>query len=346
MDINLVMFKSLFKSAKAAVAVATQEEIPAEVIHAEVDAVEESFLRQVKEIIASKSQETIAIDSRETRKADLLKDLGFGNSELIKDVSAKKQVNERLAKEAKLLEESVDLFNKYKSAYPLEKIMPFEEFEKVLKKYSLIYAPSQAYIKDVPEKNLLEIKNAKTLLDKHFAPDVAYLEQFNISLSYRASHELRISESKLQEEIHKFLMANRDLRFHNYTKRWTGEEDIYDFEIKQKILTELRKKTTLGNIAEDLYYSSLTKSKISRKGLFIAAPKSHFDLSILTQVSDYGYYANVKELKVVVTKDPIAFQILEGNEQYPEGFVRILSKWGTSDDQSYLDPEVQHGLMN
>lgn len=340
------MFKSLFKSAKSAVAVAVQEEIPAEVIHAEVDAQEEAFLNQVKAIIAQKNSSTVSIDEKELRKTNLLSELGFGNSELIKDVTAKKEVNEKLAKEAKLLEQSVDLFESYKRAYPLEKIMPFENFEKVLKKYSLIYAPSQAYIKDVPEKNLMEIKNAKATNERHYAPDMAYLSNLSINYSYNSGISSN-TESLITKEIIKALSDHPEKRFFNkHRYSFKSEESFYQYEANNYLKEFLSKNTSLGSINEDKYYFSSEFEFISRKGLFIAAPKNHFDLSNLTQVDDYAFYAKIKELKVVFTKDPIAFHILAGNEQYPQGFVRILSKWGSENDKSYLDPEVQHGLMN
>jgi hypothetical protein len=45
-------------------------------------------------------------------------------------------------------------------------------------------------------------------------------------------------------------------------------------------------------------------------------------------------------VKTVEVKDPIVFQFCKGD------ICRIITKWGTSDDQSYLDPLVINETMN
>lgn len=411
----------LFKNVKVAFVEEAPQEIPAEVIHAEVDAAEDKFLQQIKAILDSKAGQEVKIADNEQRKANLLGELGFTNNQLIQDVKAKEQVNIRLAEEAKLLNETVDLFQKYKSAYPLEKVMPLKDFEAVLKKYNLIYAPAQSYIKDVPEKNLLEIKNAKSVEKNHGMLPI--YEVTNVSLRYNAPESTK-------SKVERMLNSDNSLRFHytnyevrelkeveflkenisvdastRYTPRgslyesdtyrdldwkttssvnkffegYSGIKELKSFNLflsatysvsiiieelikkgynyvnvkKSEYLAEEHKsdveKLLLNKLNKEIssHIQGVTLSPISREKLFIAAPKSHFDLDGLAKITGYGYYAtNSKQVKVTITKDPIAFQFLQGNEQYPDGFVRILSKWGTEDDKSYLDPSVQHGIHN
>jgi hypothetical protein len=62
--------------------------------------------------------------------------------------------------------------------------------------------------------------------------------------------------------------------------------------------------------------------------LFISAPISHFD------------FKNAKGVEKAKIDDPIVFEYVN------YGFVRIITKWGTPDDQSYLDPIVTNPQEN
>lgn len=64
---------------------------------------------------------------------------------------------------------------------------------------------------------------------------------------------------------------------------------------------------------------------------------SHFDTTGLTQTSTNGFSKTVIHREV---KDPVVFEFCKG------GFVRIISKWGTDDDQSYLDPSLRNEIEN
>lgn len=405
-------------------------EVSAEVIHAEVDAAEDVFIKQIETFInqSTQQQSEIKIVEQEERKSKLLKDLGFENSELVKSINDRNLIISNIDKEIKNNKKIVDLFQEYKEAYPFEKIMPFSTFEKVMDKYSLIYAPNTAYIKDVPEKNLLEIKNAKPLIGSHQQKPIKYLEE--ISEGFYHSDKDKVDKIIKKIENDKFLrfvpnkivqkrqysivvFDNNNRNYHfcenrvevpsyinnvetivnrifNYSSSNTYQDvsipdsfaSGHELAVRQCIETAVSRASysrlnskynleiglTLKTISVvdhntasteekvrkickdngvDLRYNANFKySMISREGIFISAPKSHFDLTNLTAVNNHGYYADVKPLRMVETKDPIAFQFLEGTPEYPEGFVRILSKWGTEDDQSYLDPEVQHEILN
>jgi hypothetical protein len=68
----------------------------------------------------------------------------------------------------------------------------------------------------------------------------------------------------------------------------------------------------------------------NREGLFIAAPKEHFDLTGLNQEGK-GFYKTT----TITVKDPVVFR-------YVKGGVQVLAKWGLEAD----DPALQHEILN
>lgn len=443
------MFKNLFKSYETTALTnkVQNKEIPAEVIHAEVDAQEEIFLNQVKAILNKNDASKVEIEEKVKNKSDLMRKLGFTNAknEINLDVTEKTKLNERLASENEQLNKSIDLFQQYKNTYPLDKIIPFEMFDTVLKKYNLIYSPSQAYIKDVPEKNLLEISNAKKTNNQDFIPNLYVIN--NVELKY-STWDLHSKTTRNDaEEVENFINQNPDVKFLDVANIYTNRiksiaitkdknilnnHDIYNLidnyfdydysrpsiikfiEETYKVYSSNLKLKSIQDLGEDfkryssdplikiypldalenmgkigkifkenkIEYISMWEEKVfegkeitekqkniinekirnkfgctkvfcgytevKRDCLFIAAPKSHFDLKSLETVNGLAYYykTNVNVKIIQETKDPIAFNILGGNEKYPNGFVRILSKWGTEDDQSYIDPIVQNENLN
>lgn len=84
-----------------------------------------------------------------------------------------------------------------------------------------------------------------------------------------------------------------------------------------------------------LYYEA-ELIKIEKSGLFIAAPNSHFDLRGLSKRSTFGFF-NVQTSDL---KDPVVFEYCK------DDICRIITKWGTDDDQSYLDPRLLNETLN
>jgi hypothetical protein len=79
------------------------------------------------------------------------------------------------------------------------------------------------------------------------------------------------------------------------------------------------------------FIADAIETTYDRTGLFIAAPKEHFDLSELTFDEKKGFY----EAKVRVIKDPIVFR-------YVKGGIQVLSKWGLEAE----DPALQIEILN
>ncbi len=140
------MLKNLFKRNETVITVKQ--------IHDEVDGLETSFLKEVNDILNSNSINK----SKEERKSELAMELGFVNSSVVKN--AKEITQNRLTLVEKT--ERAKLLESYKLHYPLDKIIPISLFEDICDKYGLIIAPVENYIKDIPEKNLLELKKLQT----------------------------------------------------------------------------------------------------------------------------------------------------------------------------------------
>jgi hypothetical protein len=90
-------------------------------------------------------------------------------------------------------------------------------------------------------------------------------------------------------------------------------------------------ESLVKEVVEDFIVIDKIKDKMC-----IAAPKSHFNLNGL---DIDGHEASSSET-LVLPDDPIVFEFCKG------GLVRIITKWGTEDDQSYLDPIVMNEKLN
>lgn len=332
------IFKTLFVDQRPKVAVASapapsvkeDTDVLIKQIHDEVDALEEQSVKAVEQMLAELQIPTVG---KIENKAKLMQSLGFSSSnEVVKNFETiKKDIAEKESIQANN-KAKLELINEYRLAYPTDKIIPMSEFLKVLQKYNLIYAPAKAYIKDVPEKNLLDIKNAKSTKVEHEALDIHYITDVQTRDYYNNRPELIAS-------LHKYFSETRYLKYLN-TDNYRG----YAIESHHDYIERLSKE--LYNNKYDLseYIRDINSCRVTRDKLYISAPKNHFDLSNLSGYSDGRGFYEMQKPKLSHIPDPIAFYLLRGIDG--EEFVRIVSKWGTSDDQSYLDPIVQDERMN
>ena len=78
----------------------------------------------------------------------------------------------------------------------------------------------------------------------------------------------------------------------------------------------------------DIVFADTEITTIDHSGLFIAAPKSHFDLKELDQ-NGKGFFKTTKQ----EIKDPIVFR-------YVKGGIQVLSKWGLEAEDEMLQQEI------
>lgn len=274
--------------------------VTVEQIHEEFDSAQERILLKAKEIIKNSSD-----DENLIRKSKMLSELGFVNSE-----TAVK--GEKIVEKIEISEKVASHINRLKFEYPLDKFITVDELDRICNKYGLIHAPVINYIKDVPEKNVLEMKNSKRLSSEHAAVDrrmFRYTGSFN-------SNATREQKKLFKSGIDITDMPNYDSDF------WIDNNDISNWAFGERLCA----------------YDNIDKSidTIKRGGLFIAAPKTHFDLRGLKKATKFGFFGySTQEIK-----DPVVFEYCKND------IIRIVTKWGTDDDQSYLDEGLINEILN
>lgn len=280
-----------------------------EKIHKEVDRCADNLKDQLESFLNSIGVQTIG---QVHSKAEMMKQLGFPDK------------NETIvhSNDIRLKDEELDTLCYLKKEYPLEKFITKGDFFSICKKYNLIYAPSRNYIKDIPEKNVQDIFNRK-----------------------------KLKSADEEKGIYKIVGLRNDamvkfLGIKNLTYTYTQLEGLYKKHLSGRYLPNnyasdgswlnVFRWDLTGNpfSMECTRFDSIDSVKMD--GLFIAAPKSHFDLKGLAK-SELGY---ASKTTIFSPKDPIAFEFVRGS------FVRIITKWGTPDDKSYLDPILTNEKSN
>jgi len=265
-------------------------------IHDDIDSAEERLLAQANSIL---KELHITTESDIEKIADRLEKIGFSNVPTIKKARQISDQRQKTELQKKMTSEIAALIEYYKFTYPMHKFLTGSELDRICLKYGLIYAPVSCYTKDVPEKNLAEIEKAQELKEKDKA-----IDKIIISIDYK--NQLRRLLDAPEMAAEKFLqMAKKgfqiDPKHKNMDANWLGYQYL----------------KANGNIVPFLTQTETHISTSVRQGMFIAAPKDHFDLKSVMQ-SGYGFFT---ERKSIIQNDPIVFRGVRGG-------VQVLSKWG------------------
>lgn len=287
--------------------IATVEEI-----HAEFDSAESRILDQCDTILAELQ---IPTETQIEKKAKLLQQLGFENSETVKQASVLKERTREIETKINLTKQQADLIRSYKVKYPLEKFITIEELERICNKYNLIHAPVKNYIKDIPEKNVLEMTNCKKLAEYDKKEKSILITNFEFWKDASQEYQNFIKNNVLNKE---FIINSGTLEHESYFSEF------------------ITKLGFIGNKGSEYWFRKINGNSIDKSGLFIAAPSSHFNLDGLDKKSQYGYF-NVEKYEV---KDPVVFEYCKNN------ICRIVTKWGSDTDLAYLDPLLTNEIEN
>jgi hypothetical protein len=293
----------------------SQEQLIAE-IHNEFDTAQDRLLDQATTLLNSLQ---ITTESRLEQVAARLSKIGFVNTPTVQKAT---QLKEKRKEEENLLvttKEQADLIQYYKFNYPFLKFLTEEELNRICEKYNLIHAPIANYIKEVPEKNLREIEQAQKLKSED-EPETLYRFKLRFQSEKPIEKAFLSALGKSEpiftrNELHKLL-----LRY--YTKYGANTWVPVDMSGFSSVAF-LEITRALPGVPQSSLYDSW--EAISKSGLFIAAPKSHFNLQGLSKKSKYGFF-NVLRTEV---KDPIVFR-------YVKGGVQVLSKWGLESEDPSL----------
>lgn len=271
-------------------------------IHERIDSAQERLLVDANKILSEMSVPDI--DTTLSEKANKLSKLGFKSSKLLINYNEQAEEVRKTSEEIKVIEKLSETITHYSSRYPFLKFLTEDELSSICSDYNLVMGPVANYIKDVPVKNLDEIDNAQKLeyADKADNVRMVYLRKGT-------------EEADEGDASKKYIEMAR-----NGVIDWTNSSD----RINQVMKTQYGAD---GDVAK--YGNSDTNAyRLDRQGLFICAPKTHF---------------NDKDLKVVGNsmfkfmeepKDPIVFR-------YVKGGVQVLSKWGLeADDYRLQQPNL------
>lgn len=256
-----------------------------EQIHKEFDTAEDRLLKEARKILNN-------YNASYELKAQRLKKLGFVNSELVKLAEQKEiEYNES--------NENAMRISKYKREFPTLKFLTVQELNRICNEYNLIYAPIGLYLEDVPEKNLKDIENCP-YLPSELKPD-------------------------LDLEIVLYSNYNGNKKFHKMFPNGV----IYDYMIpvdwKHMVRSSTRRSLTENFIREVYGIDNISISDCDvtdnyKKGLFIAAPKSHFKIDKDSNVVN-NQLVKRRKFFVPEPKDPIVFR-------YCLGGIQVITKWG------------------
>lgn len=294
----------------------TEEELIKE-IHNEFDTAPERILQQALSIISEAQNSKVSLESEIEDKAIRLKNLGFVKNGLVDKLEKIEERNRQKDLIINMEMKMAEGIKYYAQTYPFLKFLPISELDRICDKYGLVYAPVKHYKMPVPDKNLQEIENAQPLKSSDVQPDVVtrtyYDDSYNRKWGYNKVKELLGGNSFTDDEIRE--LAKK----HNIPLLYNSTRDFF-WKVGRKILTN-----------DNMCLTKEVVETSSRSGLFIAAPKDHFDLTGLTFDKKKGYFQTTIQIK----KDPIVFR-------YVKGGIQVLSKWGLEAD----DPALQMEILN
>lgn len=251
-------------------------------------AIVEAIHREFDEAGEKLLQEALAIINKGTddvHKAMRLKKLGFTSAEIVTKTEPQQKLIEISEKDAELVQY-------YRQTYPFLKFLKEEQLDAICKKYNLIYAPVANYIGDVPEKNLREIEQAQPLKKEDEIKPLSFWE----------------SE------------VGRDLSLLSFGIIGTS---LFTKQTNEKMATKEKKRKENISAIKPIEKLQSPRTFNDKRGLFIAAPQSHFNLEGLKN-EGLGFFKEVK--------DPIVFR-------YVRGGIQVLSKWGLEAyDEALINP--------
>lgn len=230
-----------------------------------------------------------------------MKELGFTKSQAV--VEAEKK-SEQLVESARM----ANLITYYRDHYPLLKFLTEEKLDEICDKYNLVHGPVHRYKKNVPKKNLNDIVNAQALAKKDECLGYFTIKSMKFMgvvpkearewiLSHRfEEHSMGLSSRMLAEQC-PFLGSD-----------WAKWRDVYE---------------------------SAEVEDVDLRGLFIVAPKKHFDLKGAKEIGKKGFFQSAVSHVSRPAKDPIVYR-------YVKGGVQVLTKWGLEAN----DPELANPLDN
>lgn len=302
-----------------------------EAIHNDFDTAQERLLQDAKKVLNS-------LPNVEIKNEDLAKRLskyGFVNSAQVNEVKKLQDQKAEIEKTRGLKQGEAELVLHYKETYPFMKFLTVEELDRLCEKWDLIHASVDHYKEAIPIKNLEDIERAQKLLDVDKLNTKFQLQsKFN---SYRSEfqnllHAIGIHNYTItQKEVDALCIKYNGRIPDGWDKvvggngmwLWSAMNRIIETSVGQLTSTasaDFERMHTIRRATERMYSSQYDAVQVGESSdqLFIAAPKSHFNLDGLEKVGKYGFR---KIFKMPEPKDPIVFR-------YVRGGIQVITKWG------------------
>jgi hypothetical protein len=308
----------------------TREAEIIEQIHNEFDTAGDRLLAHSEKLL---SELKIPTQTKVEKKSERLKLLGFTKTEDVSFAEKLTESNKKIFNKISVNKDQAELIKYYKRKYPFQKFLTIAELDRICEKWGLIYAPVSSYIKTVPEKNLSDIENAKKLCEKDIDNNV---DTFIYTCRY---------QNYRSEE---FIKTCKHIGFGDFSeKNLTLTLSSSELKKAKALLNDVIHRELVNEKPEDLTYyisvelvfghgfSDLTIETELREGLFIAAPKSHFDVEDLNKTSKFGF-SQVFKTEI---KDPIVFR-------YCKGGIQVLTMWGDENFDPNLEPSLHNPINN
>lgn len=300
----------------------SQEKLIAE-IHNEFDTAQERLLEQANQLLASLSVPT---ESKIEGIASRLERVGFTATPSIRRAENLKRRRQEVQETLVSSKEQADLINYYKFNYPFLKFLTEDELKRICDKYGLIHAPVGNYIKEVPEKNLRDIEVAQELRATDTVEDVMYFKSYS-------------DQGDMDKFLQKLGLQNGEITKSDLRRVMNNSPYIRGYNMVDYYLDRVVDNNTwLFCISYHDYRDGTGRTwnyegvQVQlKKDLFIAAPKSHFNLKGLDKKSKHGFFSVLK----TEVKDPIVFR-------YVRGGVQVLTCWGLEGE----DPMLYNEKMN
>ena len=239
---------------------------PVEVIHAEFDSAQDRILDECDKILAELQ---IPTETQIEKKASIMEELGFINSEIIQQAKVLKERTQKIEQKINLTIIQAESIRYFKQKYPFEKFITVDELNRICEKYNLIHAPVSNYIKDIPEKNVNEMLNC-TKLDV----EDKYVPVFQVELHFYGNlwgYESKYCEKKEIKKLPKTIVVS---------KRFDYEHQLRNY---------LQEKYNIIGILPDDYIiidpflwsgtTALACKKYNRKFIWIELDKKYFDIA-------------------------------------------------------------------
>jgi len=180
------------------------------------------------------------LNSSKNNSLELMGELGFFNSKILRDRTEIIKKGENFNNTIKTALESLLLIKELKNYFGENTILiKIEDFIYLIKKYNLICREFSDYLGVVPDKNLQEIKNAKDKIENlshnFISPSPLMLrEYYNLNTyriteihTFRSSGDLRLSTKKFLKTLPFILIRESSQSYiKNYLRSYLPEKEV------------------------------------------------------------------------------------------------------------------------